>query len=211
MADRRVGIFPHGQGRVVWTAVAAGDLAQLTSFRPRCQLRRDRASPQRDGSGRSASSPAPARADPKTVVLHTPAGYRFAVLAASDRLDLHKAADALGVRRHDVRLATEADMAADFSRYEVGAIPPIGLTRRWSWSTRDCSTTPTCCVRRAITSIRCWLIRWTSFVSRARDRWTYARTRLVFGAGNFERARPGSRAAVAGPACFSMGTFRGTG
>jgi len=147
----------------------------------------------------------------KTVVLHTSAGYRFAVLAASDRLDLHKAADALGVRRHDVRLATEADMAADFSRYEVGAIPPIGLTRRWSWSTRDCSTTPTCCVRRAITSIRCWLIRWTSFVSRARDRWTYARTRLVFGAGNFERARPGSRAAVAGPACFSMGTFRGTG
>jgi len=126
VADRRVGIFPHGQGRVVWTAVAAGDLAQLTSFRPRCQLRRDRASPQRDGSGRSASSPAPARADPKTVVLHTPAGYRFAVLAASDRLDLHKAADALGVRRHDVRLATEADMAADFSQYEVGAIPPIG-------------------------------------------------------------------------------------
>ena len=59
-------------------------------------------------------------------MLHTPAGYRFAVLAASDRLDLHKAADALDVRRHDLRLATEADMAADFSQYEVGAIPPIG-------------------------------------------------------------------------------------
>ena len=51
---------------------------------------------------------------------------RFAVIAAWDRLDLHKAADTLEVPRHDLRLATEADMAADFSEYEVGAIPPIG-------------------------------------------------------------------------------------
>ena len=62
----------------------------------------------------------------KTVVLHISAGYRFAVIAASDRLDLHKAADALDVRRHDLRFVTEADVAADFSQYEVGAIPPIG-------------------------------------------------------------------------------------
>jgi Ala-tRNA(Pro) deacylase len=62
----------------------------------------------------------------KTVVLHTSAGYRFAVVAASDRLDLHKAAEALDVPRHDLRLATEADMAADFPQYEIGAIPPIG-------------------------------------------------------------------------------------
>ena len=145
----------------------------------------------------------------KTIVLHTSAGYRFAVIAASDRLGLHKAADALDVRRHDLRLATEADMAADFSRYEVGAIPPIGLTRRWSWSTRDCSTTPTCCVRRAITSIRCWLIRWTSFVSRARDRWTYARTRLVFGADDFTVRARGSGAVVAAPACCFLGSSGG--
>ena len=59
-------------------------------------------------------------------MLHTSDGYRFAVLAASDRLDLHKAADALDVRRHALRLASETDMAADFCKYEVGAIPPIG-------------------------------------------------------------------------------------
>ena len=59
-------------------------------------------------------------------VLRTPGGYRFAVIRASDRLDLHKAAAALGVNRHDVRFASEADMAADFPTYDVGAIPPIG-------------------------------------------------------------------------------------
>ena len=59
----------------------------------------------------------------KTVVLDTSAGYRFAVIAASDRLDLHKAAGALDVRRGDLRLATEADMAADFAQYEVGGDP----------------------------------------------------------------------------------------
>ena len=61
----------------------------------------------------------------KTVVLHTPGGYRFAVIAASDRLDLHKVAAALGVSRHEIRFATEAEMAADFPAYQVGAIPPL--------------------------------------------------------------------------------------
>jgi prolyl-tRNA editing enzyme YbaK/EbsC (Cys-tRNA(Pro) deacylase) len=68
----------------------------------------------------------PAEQTAKTVVLHTPGGYRFAVICASDRLDLQKAADALEVSRHAVRFASEADMAADFPAYEVGAIPPIG-------------------------------------------------------------------------------------
>jgi Ala-tRNA(Pro) deacylase len=68
----------------------------------------------------------PAEQTMKTVVLHTPHGYRFAVIAASDRLDLHKAAAALGLNRHELRFATEADMAADFPAYEVGAIPPLG-------------------------------------------------------------------------------------
>ena len=108
--------------------MAAGGLAQLKSF-----LRDHGVSFDVIAHPRSETAAAEARAaqlpqeqTAKTVVLHTSAGYRFAVLAASDRLDLHKAADALGVRRHDVRLATEADMGADFSRYEVGAIPPIG-------------------------------------------------------------------------------------
>ena len=62
----------------------------------------------------------------KTVVLHTPGGYRFAVICASDRLDLQKAAYALEVSRHELRFASEADMAEDFPAYEVGAIPPVG-------------------------------------------------------------------------------------
>src|SRR5438445_13089782 len=68
----------------------------------------------------------PAEQTAKTVVLHTAGGYRFAVIPASDRLDLAKAADSLDVRRHDLRLATEAEMTADFPTYDVGAIPPIG-------------------------------------------------------------------------------------
>src|SRR6266568_3692839 len=68
----------------------------------------------------------PAEQTAKTVVLQTPTGYTFAVIPASDMLDLGKAAAALDVSRHQLRLASEADMAADFPDYEVGAIPPIG-------------------------------------------------------------------------------------
>jgi Ala-tRNA(Pro) deacylase len=68
----------------------------------------------------------PAEQTAKTVVLRTPDGYRFAVVCGSDRLNLHKAADALGVSRHQLRFASEAEMAASFPAYEVGAIPPIG-------------------------------------------------------------------------------------
>ena len=68
----------------------------------------------------------PAEQTAKTLVLRTADGYRFAVISASDRLGLHKAAAALGVHRHELRFATEADIAADFPAYEVGTIPPIG-------------------------------------------------------------------------------------
>jgi prolyl-tRNA editing enzyme YbaK/EbsC (Cys-tRNA(Pro) deacylase) len=68
----------------------------------------------------------PAEQTAKTVLLRAPGGYRFAVIAASDRLDLTKAAAALDVSRHELRLASEADMAADFPGYEVGALPPMG-------------------------------------------------------------------------------------
>jgi Ala-tRNA(Pro) deacylase len=68
----------------------------------------------------------PAEQTAKTVVLRVSDGWRFAVICASDRLDLHKAAEALGVSRHELRFASEADMAADFPDYEVGSIPPIG-------------------------------------------------------------------------------------
>ena len=68
----------------------------------------------------------PAEQTAKTVVLHTPAGYRFALICASDRLDLHKTADTLALSRHELWLASEADMARDFPAYEVGAVPPVG-------------------------------------------------------------------------------------
>lgn len=68
----------------------------------------------------------PAEQTAKTIVLHTPGGYRFAVIPGSDRLDLNKVAAALDVSRQQLRLATEADMATDFPGYEVGAIPPLG-------------------------------------------------------------------------------------
>src|SRR5262249_3434938 len=68
----------------------------------------------------------PAQQTAKTVGLPAPGGSRFAALPASDRLDLHKAADALDVARHQLRLASEDDMASDFSAYEVGAVPPMG-------------------------------------------------------------------------------------
>jgi prolyl-tRNA editing enzyme YbaK/EbsC (Cys-tRNA(Pro) deacylase) len=68
----------------------------------------------------------PAEQTAKTVVLRTPGGYRFAVICGSDRLDLHKAAEALGVGRRQLRFASEAEMAASFPADQVGAIPPIG-------------------------------------------------------------------------------------
>jgi Ala-tRNA(Pro) deacylase len=58
----------------------------------------------------------------KTIVLFTPDGYVRAVLAASDRLDLHKVRAALGA---DARLATEAELASAYPMFELGAVPPF--------------------------------------------------------------------------------------
>jgi Ala-tRNA(Pro) deacylase len=108
--------------------VSAGGLAQLKSFlRDHVVSFHVIAHPRSETAAAEAgAAQLPQEQTAKTVVLHTSAGYRFAVIAASDRLDLHKAAEALDVRRHDLRLATEAEMAADFAQYDVGAIPPIG-------------------------------------------------------------------------------------
>ena len=108
--------------------MSAGAAAQLESY-----LRDHGVSFTRIEHARSESAAAEARAArlpaeqiAKTVVLHTPDGYRFAVISGSDRLDLHKAAAALGLGRHELRFATEAEMAADFAAYEIGATPPLG-------------------------------------------------------------------------------------
>jgi Ala-tRNA(Pro) deacylase len=61
----------------------------------------------------------------KSVLLRDGDQYRLAVIPASQRLDLRKVRDVLGGSGH-LRLATEAEMEADFGAFDVGALPPLG-------------------------------------------------------------------------------------
>jgi len=60
----------------------------------------------------------------KTVALWTGGKYVLAVVPASRRLDLRRARAALP--DPGARLATEAELQADFPGYELGALPPLG-------------------------------------------------------------------------------------
>ena len=61
----------------------------------------------------------------KTLVVSTPGGYVRAVLAASDRIDLHKLRERVeGGKR--IHLATEEDLERDYPDFELGAVPPFG-------------------------------------------------------------------------------------
>jgi Ala-tRNA(Pro) deacylase len=60
----------------------------------------------------------------KTVALWTGGKYVLAVVPGPRRLDLRRVRDAL--EDPDARLATEAELAADFPGYELGALPPLG-------------------------------------------------------------------------------------
>jgi Ala-tRNA(Pro) deacylase len=62
----------------------------------------------------------------KTVVLRADDEYRLAVVPASERVDLRKVRELLGVSGHHLALATEAEIAEAFPAYEVGALPPVG-------------------------------------------------------------------------------------
>jgi Ala-tRNA(Pro) deacylase len=62
----------------------------------------------------------------KTLVLVTPSGNVRAVLAATERVDLHKIAGVLGVGGKKVHLASEEDLARDYPDFELGAVPPFG-------------------------------------------------------------------------------------
>lgn len=62
----------------------------------------------------------------KTLVLVASSGNVRAVLAASERLDLHKVAATLGIGGKKVRLASEEDLAHDYPGFELGAVPPFG-------------------------------------------------------------------------------------
>jgi Ala-tRNA(Pro) deacylase len=60
----------------------------------------------------------------KTVALWTGRKYVLAVVPASRRLELRLVRDAL--EDPAARLATEAELVADFPGYELGALPPLG-------------------------------------------------------------------------------------
>jgi len=62
----------------------------------------------------------------KTLVLVASSGNVRAVLAASERVDLHKVAAVLGVGGKKVHLASEDDLARDYPDLELGAVPPFG-------------------------------------------------------------------------------------
>ena len=62
----------------------------------------------------------------KTLVLVAPSGNVRAVLAAAERIDLHKTAAVLGIGGKKVRLASEDDLARDYPDFELGAVPPFG-------------------------------------------------------------------------------------
>jgi Ala-tRNA(Pro) deacylase len=66
----------------------------------------------------------------KTLAVKTPDGYLRAVLPASERLDLRKLREFLGAGKHEVRLATEDDLGRDFPEFELGAVAPVGGSRR---------------------------------------------------------------------------------
>lgn len=62
----------------------------------------------------------------KTLVVASPEGNVRAVLAASERIDLHKLAAVLGIGGKKVHLATEDDLAQNYADFELGAVPPFG-------------------------------------------------------------------------------------
>ena len=62
----------------------------------------------------------------KTLVLVAPEENVRAVLAASERIDLHKVAAVLGLSGKQVHLASEDDLARSYPDFELGAVPPLG-------------------------------------------------------------------------------------
>ena len=60
----------------------------------------------------------------KTLVIKTRSGDVLAVLPASARVDIHKLRDILD--DNHARLATEDEMKAEFTDFDLGAVPPLG-------------------------------------------------------------------------------------
>jgi len=62
----------------------------------------------------------------KTLVLVAPEENVRAVLAASERIDLHKVAVVVGIGGKKVHLASEDELARSYPDFELGAVPPLG-------------------------------------------------------------------------------------
>jgi Ala-tRNA(Pro) deacylase len=66
----------------------------------------------------------------KTLVLTVPEGHVRAVVPASERIDVKKLREVLGVGKKKVHLSSEEDLARDYPEFELGAVPPLGGGRR---------------------------------------------------------------------------------
>ncbi len=62
----------------------------------------------------------------KTLILVAQSENVRAVLAASERIDLHKVAAVLGIGGKKVQLASEDELARSYSDFDLGAVPPLG-------------------------------------------------------------------------------------
>src|SRR5262249_8171870 len=71
----------------------------------------------------------PPHAVAKTLVLDTPEGHIRVVLPASERIDLRKVREHVGGGK-SIHLATEGELARDYSDFELGALPPFGGASR---------------------------------------------------------------------------------
>lgn len=66
----------------------------------------------------------------KTLIVKTADGYLRAVVPASCRLDERKVRDVTGGSKKDIHLAAEDDLRRDYPDFELGAVPPVGGSRR---------------------------------------------------------------------------------
>ncbi|HYX86036.1 MAG TPA: YbaK/EbsC family protein [Gaiellales bacterium] len=66
----------------------------------------------------------------KTLILDAPSGHVRAVIPASKRIDIRKAAEHLNENRHQIHLTTEEKLGRDYPEFELGAVPPIAGSGR---------------------------------------------------------------------------------
>ena len=66
----------------------------------------------------------------KTLVLAVPDGHVRAVVPASERVDVKKLREVLGVGKKKVHLSSEEELARAYPEFELGAVPPFGGRRR---------------------------------------------------------------------------------